>query len=212
MRLAPAATRGSIDIELPDSNTLHALLPGGALSGAVRCPTYPLVDGEHAFRHASSLLNILHGVAVPGGTPKQSVPPFTQHIPWLIDCIEALNEEQKRWRDHGKYDPVPLLNQALNLIFPHSGVEQAASHKLYSVIVLLAADVAQNQTGSSDQERINSSSTKVLALALVQIADAATKRRPLARLAIAQLLKPLEQMLAEGVASDISGDFQVRSP
>lgn len=212
MKLASPATKGSVDIELPDHNTLDSLLPGGALAGAVRCPNYTLGDADHALRHASSLLNILHGVAVPDGIPKQSVTPLPKHIAWLIDCIEALNEEQKRWRDHGNYDPVSLLNQALNLIFPYSGVEQAIIHKLYSVIVLLAADVAMNQTGSPNPDRIDSSATKVLALALIQVADAAIKQRPLAKLAAAQLLKPLEQMLAEGVAGDASGDLQVRPP
>lgn len=209
MKLASPATKGSVDVELPSHNTLDSLLPKGALTGAVRCPTYTLGDGEHALRHASCLLNILHGVAVPDGTPKQSVTPFSKHIAWLLDCIEALNEEQKRWRDHGNYDPVPLLNRALNLIFPHSGVNQVVIHKLYSVIVLLSADVAVNQTGSSNQEQADSSVNKVLSLALVQIADAATKQRPVSKLAAAQLLKPLEQMLAEGIAGGVSGDLQV---
>lgn len=212
MKLTSPATKGSVDIELPGHNTLDSLLPGGALTGAVRCPTYTLGDGDHALRHASCLLNTLHRVAIPDGTPKQSVTPFSKHITWLVDCIEALNEEQKRWKDHGNYDPVSLLNQALNLICQHSGVDQVVTHKLYCVIVLLAADVAGNQTGSSNQEQIDLSANKVLALALVQIADAATKQRPVSKLAAAQLLKPLEQMLAEGIAGDVSGDLQVRPP
>lgn len=212
MKSTSPAAKGSVDIELPDRNTLDWSLGGGALSGAVRCPTYTLGDGDHALRHASCLLNILHGVAVQDGTPKQSVSPFNNHITWLVDCIESLNEEQKRWRDHANYNPVSLLNQALSLIFPHSGVNHVVIHKLYSVIVLLAADVAVNQTGSSNQEQVDSSANKVLALALVQIADASTKQRPVSKLAAAQLLKPLEQMLAEGIVSDVSGDLQVCPP
>lgn len=212
MKSTSPNTKGSVDIELPDHNTLGALLPGSVLTGAVRCPTYTLCDGEHALRHASCLLNILHGVAAPDGMQEKSVPPSNKHIVWLVDCIEALNEEQKRWRDHARYNPVSLLNQALNTIFPHSGVDQVVIHKLYSVIVLLAADVAVNQTGSPNQDQVDSSANKVLALALVQIADAATKQRPVSKLAVAQLLKPLEQMLAEGIAGDFSGDLQVRPP
>lgn len=201
-----------MDIELPDHNTLSSLLPGEVVTGNARCPTYTLGDGEHAIRHASCLLNILCDVAMPDGTPKQSVPPFNKHVIWLVDSIETLNEEQKRWRDRATYNPVSLLKQASNLIFPHSGVDQVVIHKLYSVLVLLAADVAVNQTGSLHQEEPDSSANKVLALALVQIADAATKQRPVSKLAAAQLLKPLEQMLAEGVVSDVSGDLQVCLP
>lgn len=210
LKLTSPATKRSVYIELPDHNTLNSLLPAGALAEAVRCPTYTLGDGQHALQHVSCLLNILHGVAVPDGTTEQSFPPFTKHVTWLLDCIEALNEEQRRWRDHGNYNPVSLLDQALNLTSPHSGVEQAVIHKLYSVIVLLAADVAVNQTVAQDQEQADSSATKVLALALVQIAGAATKQRPISKLAATQLLKPLERMLAEGTAGDPSGDLQVR--
>lgn len=212
MKLTSPATKGSVDIELPDHNTLDSLLPGEALAGAARCPTYTLGDGEHALRHASCLLKILCDVATPDGTPKQSVPPFNKHIVWLVDSIETLNEEQKRWRDRATYNPVSLLDQASALIFAHSGVDQVVIHKLYSVIVLLAADVAVNQTGSSHQEELDSSANKVLALALIQIADAATKQRPVSKLAAAQLLKPLEQMLVEGIAPEVSGDLQVCPP
>jgi serine/threonine-protein kinase ATR len=212
MRSATPGTKGSVDIELPDQNTLGALLPSEGPAGTVRCPNYTIGDADHALRHASSLLHILHGVALPDQTPQQPVNPFPKHIAWLIDCIEALNEEQKRWRDHATYDPVSLLSLALKLISPHSGVEQAVIHKLYTVTVLLAAAVSVNQTGSPNPDPVDSSATKVLALALIQIADAAIKQRPLAKLAAAQLLKPLEQMLAEGVAGDISGDLQVRPP
>lgn len=204
------ATKGSIDIELPDHNTLNTVLPGDTLTGAVRCPSYTLGDGEHALRHASSLLNILLRASVSDETPKQSIPPSTERITWLVDCIEALNEEQRRWKDRGNYNPASLLNQALSLVFPHSGVERAVIHKLYSVIVLLAADVAASQTGTTQPERSDPPATKVLSLALVQISGTAIKQRPLAKLAAAQLLKPLEQMLVEGVASDLSGDLQVR--
>ncbi|POS80813.1 protein kinase rad3 [Diaporthe helianthi] len=208
LRSVPPTPKGSIDIQLPDHNTLNTVLPGETRTGAVRCPSYNLGDGQHALRHASSLLNILHGASVSNETPKQSIPPSTKRITWLVDCIEALNEEQRRWRYNGNHNPVSLLNQALNLISPHSGVEQAVMHKLYSVIVLLAADVAVSQIGFTQPERSEPSAAKVLSLALVQIADAAIKQRPLAKLAAAQLLKPLEQMLLEGVASDVSGDLQ----
>lgn len=210
MKLISPGTKGSVDVELPDHNTLNSLLPAGALTGSARCPTYTLGDGQHALRHASCLLNILHGVAIPDGTKKQSVSPFAKHSAWLVDCILSLNEEQRRWRDHGNYNPVSLLSQASSLTFPQSGVEQAVIHKLYSVIVLLAADVAVTQTVASDQEQADSSATKVLALALVQIADAAIKQRPIAKLAAAQLLKPLERLLAESTIVDVSGDLQVR--
>lgn len=212
MKMTSPATKASVDIELPDHSTLETSLPGGALAGAVRCPTYTLCDGEHALRHASCLLKILHGVAVPDGTPKHSVPPFSKHITWLVDCIEALNGEQKRWRDNGNHDPVSLLNQALKLVVPRSGVDQVVIHKLYSVIVLLAADVAESPTGPLNHEQFDSSANKALALALVQIADAAIKQRPVSKLAAAQLLKPLEHMLADGIAGDVSGDLQVRPP
>lgn len=208
LRSVSQATKGSIDIELPDHNTLNTVLPGDTLTGAVRCPSYTLGDGEHALRHASSLLNILLRASVSDETPKQSIPPSTERITWLVDCIEALNEEQRRWKDRGNYNPASLLNQALSLIFPHSGVDRAVIHKLYSVIVLLAADVAASQTGTTQPERSDPSATKVLSLALVQISGTAIKQRPLAKLAAAQLLKPLEQMLVDGVASDLSGDLQ----
>ncbi|KAI3397802.1 hypothetical protein diail_10335 [Diaporthe ilicicola] len=208
LKLASPAIKSAVDVELPDHNTLSSLLSGETLSGAARCPTYTLSDAEHALRHASCLLNILHGVAVPDSPPKQPVPPFAKHISWLVDCIEALNEEQRRWRDHGIYNPVSLLHQALGLTYASSGVEQVVIHKLYSIMVLLAADVVVYQTGSSDQGQVDMPASKVLALALVQVANAAIKQRPISKLAAAQLLKPLDRMLVEGIIGDGSGDLQ----
>ncbi|KAJ0123315.1 protein kinase rad3 [Diaporthe amygdali] len=208
LKLASPAAKGSVDIELPDHHTLDSLLPRGTSTDAVRCPAYTLGDADHALRHASCLLKILHSVAVPDGMPKQQVPPFIKHISWLVDCVEALNEEQRRWREYGNHNPVSLLKQALSLVSPLSGVEQVVLHKLYSVIVLLTADVVVHQTGASDHQQADASAMKVLALALVQVADVAAKHRPVAKLAAAQLLKALDQMLTEGIAGDASGDLQ----
>lgn len=126
-----------------------------------------------------------------------------------MDSLEALNEEEKRWRELRGYNPVALLQQALGLNCLSSGVEQVVSHKLYAMIVFLSADVAEHLDEVFKQNRGAKDTVKVLAMALVQLADAAIKQRPISKLIAAQLLKSLDRVSTEGYSGDHSGDLKV---
>lgn len=199
-------------LELPEHNGLVTLLPRSAVSASGRRCSYVLGDADHALRHASCLLNILYGVTVQEKPPVQLTASFSKHVPWLMDSLEALNEEGKRWRELYGYNPAPLLQHALNLTDISSRVEQVVTHKLYATAVLLSADTAEHLNELLIQDEDETSTSRILAMALVRLADVATKQRPISRLIAAQLLKPLERIFTEGHLGESSGDLKVRHP
>jgi hypothetical protein len=141
----------------------------------------------------------------------QLVSSSTKHVPWLVDSLEALNEDEKRWKESRGYNPVGLLKQALDLTFLSFGVEQVVSHKLYAMIVLLSADVAERMDELQIQDEGGNDTAKAFAMALVQLADVSTKQRPISKLVAAQLLKPLDRIFTGGHLSNSSGDLKVRA-
>lgn len=170
-----------------------------------------LGDVDHALRHASCLLSILQGAAVPEKPYGQLVSSSTKHVPWLVDSLGALNEEESRWKDLRGYNPVALMKQALDITCLSPGVEQVVSHKLYAMIVLLSADVAERFDELLNQYEGGEDIAKVLAMALVQLADISIKQRPISKLVAAQLLKPLDRIFTQGQLGDSSGDLKVRT-
>lgn len=196
---------------MPDPNFLHSLLPETAGQGSSNRCSYVLGDVDHALRHASCLLNILHGAAGPEKSHGQLISSSTKHIPWLVDSLQALNEQGKRWKEIRGFNSVAHLRQALDLTGLFSGVEQTVSHKLYAMIVLLSADVAERLDELISQDEEGKEATMVLATALVQLADISIKRRPISKLVAAHLLKPLDRVFIEGHLSDSSGDLKVRT-
>lgn len=146
---------------------------------------------------------------MPENQPGQPIVSYNRHLPWLLDSLEALNEEQKRWRDICAYHPLSLLEQALHLACSSSGVEHILSHKFDAVIVLISADVAEQTNELQDEDSHLPPASKTLALALVHIVNASIKKRPIAKLVAAQLLKPLDRLLADDGIQD-GGDLKVR--
>lgn len=201
--------RTLLNLELPDPTVLPSLLPEPAVLGDSKRCSYVLGDVDHALRHASCLLNILHGVTVPEKPHGQLTSLSTKHVPWLVDSLEALNEEEKRWKEHRGYNPSALIKQALNLTCITSGVEQIVSHKLYAIIVLLSTDVAERLDELLNQDDGGKNTANVLAMALVQLSDVSIKQRPISKLVTAQLLKPLDRIFNQGHLGDGTGDLKV---
>ncbi|KUI73457.1 Protein kinase rad3 [Cytospora mali] len=199
----------SLHLELPDHDVLASILPEAAVNGSSQSCSYVLGDADHALQHASCLLSILLGVTVPENPHGQLISSLTRHVPWLVDSLEILNEQEKRWRELRDYNPVARLQQALGITYLSSGIEQVVSHKLYSIVVLLSADVAENLEELLDQDEGGKDATKVLAMALVQLADISTKQRPISKLVAAQLLKPLDRVFAGDHLSDGPGDLKL---
>lgn len=171
------------------------------------------VDGiENAIRHASSLISILHTAVVPRKSYHRQVISVTEHLPWLADSLESLNEEQKRWKDHYNHTPVPLLKLALDLTGSLSGVDEVISYKLDSIVVLLSADVAGHPTELIGQGQNARTAIRTLALALVHLAEAGVKKRPVSKLISSQLLKPLERLLIECTIYEETNDLHVGFP
>lgn len=134
-----------------------------------------------------------------------------KHLPWLLDSLEALNEEQKRWKDICTYTPVFLLEQALGLVYTSSSADHILSHKVDAMIVLISADVAEQTNEVQNEEQSLPPTSKSLALALIHLANASIKRRPIAKLISAQLLKALNRLITNGRVQD-NGDLKVRWP
>lgn len=171
--------------------------------------SFTLVDNDQALRHASSLLRILCATSVPG---KQLGNPFVssnKHLPWLLDSLEALNEEQKRWSSICAYNPVSFLEQTLDLANSCSSMEHILSQKFDAMIVLIAADVADQINETQNEEQLLPSTSKILTSALVHLADASIKKRPIAKIIAAQLLKVLDKLFTDGRVQD-NGDLKVR--
>ncbi|KAK7740732.1 serine/threonine-protein kinase M1 [Cytospora paraplurivora] len=183
--------------------------PLSAVSASGRRCSYVLGDVDHALRHASCLLNILYGATVQEKPPVQLTASFSKHIPWLVDSLEALNEEGKRWRELYGYNPAPHLQHALDLTDLSSGVEQVVTRKLYATAVLLSADTAEHLNGLLIQDEDETNTSRTLAMALVRLADIATKQRPISRLVAAQLLKPLERLFTADHLGESSGDLKL---
>lgn len=173
--------------------------------------SFTLVDKSHAIQHVCSILNILHGAVVAENQSSQHAVSFNKHIPWLIDSLQALNEEQQRWRDRHDYSPVPLLRQALGLTHSSSEVDRVVLHKLDATIVLLSAEVAERPDVLKDEGQNGKIANRTLTLALVHLADISIKQRPVSRLVAAQLLNPLTALLAEAHLR-VTEDLQVCLP
>lgn len=128
---------------------------------------------------------------------------FNKHLPWLLDSLEALNEEQKRWAGHHDQDPTSLLDLAVSLSQTSLGADRIVLHKLDAIIVLLSAGVVERLSELYDEGQTGKAITRTLALALVHLADAAVRNRPISRLVAAQLLKSLDGLVTEAhVESD----------
>lgn len=205
--------RGSLCLHLPEFSLVQ-ILPD--VPDEAQPNSFVLFDTAHALRHASHLLRILIATIVPeqqlGQTTHsgQRSASFDKHLPWLMDSLESLNEEQKRWKDLCAYSPVPLLEEALRLADAVPGVDHILAHKLDVITVLISADVAEQTNESADEAQHPNSPSKTLALALVHLAHASIKRRPIAKLTAAQLLKKLDWLITDGLIQD-GGDLKVRS-
>lgn len=195
-------------LDLPEFNLVD-LVPNLSAFGPTQGCSFTLVDNDHALRHASSLLRILCAISVPHNQPGQSIVSSNKHVPWLLDSLEALNEEQKRWRDICPYEPVSLLHQALGLSSSSSGLEHILSHKVDASIVLISADVAEQTIEIQDENQSQNPAGKTLALALVHLANASIGKRPIAKLIAAQLLKSLDRLSTAGHVPE-DGDLKVR--
>lgn len=203
-------SRDSLRLELPEFNLIEFVPELSAVEPTQGC-SFTLVDNDQALRHASSLLRILCATSVPQNQPGQSIVSSNKHLPWLLDSLEALNEEQKRWRDICAYDPVSLLHQALGLSSSFAGLEHILSHKVDAMIVLISADVAEQTIEDEDEDQSQNLAGKTLALALVHLADASIGKRPIAKLIAAQLLKALDRMSVDGRVQE-NGDLKVCLP
>ncbi|KAJ4386405.1 serine/threonine-protein kinase M1 [Gnomoniopsis smithogilvyi] len=199
-------TRSTLYLELPEFNLVSLLPELSAVHQSQGC-SYTLVDNEQALRHASSLLRILCATSVTENDPGKPIVSSNQHLPWLLDSLGALNEEQKRWKDVCAYNPVSLLEEALGIAYPPSSVDFILSHKVDAMVVLISADVAEQTNEVQDEDANLQSTTKVLALALVHLANASIKKRPIAKLSTAQLLKTLDRLITEGRVQD-NGDLK----
>lgn len=190
-------SRDSLHLELPEFSLVD-LVPGLPAVEPTQGCSFTLIDNDQALRHASSLLRILCATSVPQNQPGQSTLSSNKHLPWLLDSLEALNEEQKRWRDICAYDPVSLLHQALELSSFSSGLDHILSHKVDAMIVLISADVAEQTNEIEDEDQSQNLAGRTLALALVHLANASIGKRPIAKLIAAQLLKSLDRLSADG--------------
>lgn len=200
-------SRDSLHLELPEFNLVDLVNELSAVE-PTQGGSFTLVDNDQALRHASSLLRILYATSVPQNQPGQAIVSPNKHIPWLLDSLEALNEEQKRWRDICAYDPVSLLHQALGLSSFSSGLDHILAHKVDAMIVLISADVAEQTNEIEDEDQSQALAGKTLALALVHLANASIEKRPIAKLIAAQLLKSLDRLSTDGrVQAD--GDLKV---
>lgn len=221
MRTLTSSTAVLIQLNLTsvdDRRSLHLQLPEFDVNGLLPVVldvdqahiSFVLLDKIQALRHVSCLLRVLVDAAVPRKKLAQRNTSFDKHLPWLIDSLEALNEEQKRWNNLSAYAPVSILEQALNLVTAVPGIDHILTQKLDAIIVLIAVDVAQQTNETQDGAQRPNPASKTLALALIYLANASIKKRPIAKLVAAQLLKNLNRLIIDGRAQD-GGDLKVRS-
>lgn len=197
-------------LQLPEFNLNH-LLPGVLDVDLVQQCSFVLTDKTQAIRHASYLLRILVAAIAPGKQLEKKSSFFEQHLPWLMDSLEALNEEQKRWKDSCAYAPASLLEQVLSLASSIPGVDHVLTHKLDATAVMISADVAEQTNETKNGVQQSSSASKTLALALVHLANASIRKRPIAKLVSSQLLKKLDWLVTGGRVLE-DGDLKVSSP
>lgn len=205
----PVDDRSSLYLQLPEFNLVHLLPDAPDAPDEPQRNSFVLLDKAHALRYASHLLRILSAAILPGKPSGQRSASFDKHLPWLMDSLEALNEEQKRWKDLSAYAPVSLLEQALSLAEAVPGLDHILAHKLDVITVLISADVAEQTDENADGAEKSKSASKTLALALVHLAHSSIKRRPIAKLTAAQLLKKLNWLITDGLIQD-DGDLKVR--
>lgn len=207
------AFRTTIDLELPEDKVLGLVSLGSdAIKGAHAC-SYSITCIEHLIRQAACLINILLTIAVSQMSPGRQILCLTEHIPWLVDSLEELNEEQKRWRHHCQYSPFIFLKLALNLAGSQSSpLHDLVSQKLYTIVVLMTADLAEQSEELTGTKQNAKSAINTLALSLAHLAGAMIRKRPIAKIVAAKLLKPLEHISVESGISDDTGDLAVRRP
>lgn len=213
LKYSDPASRTNIDLELPEDKVLEALLPGADMQRAGTC-CYSITGIEHLARHADCLINILHTASVSQMNPGRHIMSLTEHIPWLVDSLEELNEERKRWRHHCQYSPFVFLEWALGLARSPSSLNDLVLQKLYTIMVLITADVAGQPEQLTSPVQDEKSARRTLALSLAHLAGAVIGKRPIAKLVAAKLLKPLEHF-STSVEQDIPkdlGDLAVRRP
>lgn len=204
-------SRATIDLDLPEGNVLGAVLPGSDLTGRARTCSYSIAGIEQLTRHASCLINILYNISVSQMNPGRQTMSFSEHIPWLVDSLEELNEEQKRWRHHCRYTPCTFLDLALSLARLSYTLNDLVLQKLYTIMVLISADVAGYPDELIGPEQ-NAKSANTLASTLAYLAGAVITKRPIAKLVAAKLLKSLEHISIERDLSENTGDLTVRLP
>lgn len=172
---------------------------------SARTCSYSVTGIEHLARHADGLINILHTTSVSQMNPGRQIMSLNENIPWLVDSLEELNEEQKRWSHHCQYSPFVFLEWALDLAHSSSSLNDLVLQKLYTIIVLISADVAVQPEQLSSPVQDAKSARRTLALSLAHLASAVIRKRPIAKLVAAKLLKPLEQF-STSVNQDVPDD------
>lgn len=202
----------TIDLELPEDKFISTFLTVGDVEKTARNCSYSVTGIEQLVREATCLIKILHTFSVSQMKPGRQIISSNQHIPWLVDSLEEINEERKRWRHHCQHSPCIFLELTLQLADSSSTLNDLVTQKLYTIIVLISADVAGHPEEFISTAQDMKSATKTLALSLAHLSSAVIKKRPIAKLVSAKLLKSLESYSVERDDVEDTGDLSVCHP
>lgn len=194
LKYRDTVSRTTIDVQLPEDNFLVTVSPGSNVTRRARTCFYSVTGIEQLNRHATCLINILNTTSVSQMNSGKQIVSFNEHIPWLADSLEELNEEQKRWRHQSQYSPCLLLGLTIDLVRSSSTLNDLVLQKLYTIMVLISADVAEHPGELAGPAQNAKSAINILALSLAHLSSAVIRKRPIAKLVAAKLLKPLEHL------------------
>lgn len=172
---------------------------------------YSIHGTDHAIRHALSLLSVIRN-AILSREGLESDSLFAQHVIWLLDSLFALFQLRPHWRSAVDISSMDFIDFALGVASAHGnarGLNTIIYHKLYSLLALICAGVAENPKDILRDGEYGEKAKHSLCVAFIHLAKAAIKHKPISKLIKGQLLAPLKILTTENISYGPGTDFWV---
>jgi serine/threonine-protein kinase ATR len=187
----------------------------------LRC-SYSLHSLPQAVRHAMSIVRILKSVVQPGDASlvtirvsNASIASFENHVVWLLDSLASLNQVLLHCQipvDVSTLSCVEMCSQLVEVLGSDrttDGVSEMIRQKMYNVLVILCAGVAETSGELYGTHARAREYRYILSSALVKLGRAAIAFKPISRTLKAQLLWPLKTLTLEHHAVGPESDLWV---
>lgn len=138
---------------------------------------------------------------------------LTEHVVWLLDSLFSLFELCSEWLPAVDLSTMTLVEFALGVASAPGdfrGFDAVIYTKAHSLLVVLCAGVVKNPREILGDDEHGAKARQRFCVALVKLAKAGIKHKPISRLIKGQLLAPLKILTTDNLLFGTGTDIWVR--